>query len=704
MRASTAVFGFALAISLAPRLQLAARPTDPLSALKAAGLSPTGLILQFLLAVLLTALFAILGERVSRLLCGAAGFSPPKDDGGLKPAAPRWAALSYSVALFLAPIALMHFGNLRHVVLLGLAAAAIVFVRRIDPHFTRGDVVLIVTLLSCHIAFLDLDFGGTPVATMLRAMIAVFAFRLIVRDSEAWVLTPLALLVQIPRIPPVVSAGLALAILFGTPFLLQYTKWRISRRIIYPIAVVLYPLAVIGIPPMINGANFFEEGHNIIVASEMARGEKPYTDIIPTHGIVSDGIVDWIGMELGIRSLRTLIDIRLLVGCLSSLALYFLMLAATGRADIALLGTLLSFCLLSGSAVWLRPAGALFALAATVAGTRLRSRRWFVVAGVMVVAGYLISIDFGVYSAITAVFAAFRARMLRPLLVGLGAALAIALVLFAIFGFAIDFVRVNVVEIFGGHGVYFNHPLEVPECLRSPALVHTLSRCIEPMSWVLALIVSSAALARSPFRAKRSDGPWLIGVWIVVAAASFVERGNMHFYPAVGPFLVASLFVLWRHARTLAIVLTVIVVLRAEPFRHLITVVPQVRQAKLPPLYDPIAEASIKAAQKFNATLKPNETFVDFSNSSLLYWILNRDCPLRQAEVANYQSIEAQREVIARIERNPNVRAALIAFPGSVQYVDNIPTFDRAPLVWAYLQKRFTPAFEENGVVFWRRR
>lgn len=687
MRASSAVFGFALAISLAPRLQLAAKPSDPLSALKVAGLSPTGLVLQFLLAVLLTALFAIVGERLARLLVPH-----------------RWAAISYSTALLLAPVALMHFGNLRHVLLLGFTAAAIVAVRRIEPRFTRGDVILIVALLSCHIAFLDLDFGGTPVATMLRAMIAVFAFRLIVRDSEAWVVSPLALFVQIARIPPAVSAALALVILFGSPFLLAYTKWRVSRRIVYPIAVVLYPLAVIGIPPMINGANFFEEGHNIAVASEMARGEKPYADIIPTHGIVSDGIVDWVGMELGVRSLRTLIDIRVLVGCISSLALYCLVLAATGSAEVALLGTLLSFCLLSGSAVWLRPAGALFALAATVAGTRLRSRRWFTIAGALVILGYLISVDFGLYSAIVALFAAFRARMLRPLLIGLGAALILVLLIFAIFGFADDFIRVNVFEIFGSHGVYFNHPLEIPECLRSPAFVHTFARCVEPMAWVIALIASSIALARSPLRAKRSDAPWLIGVWIVVGAASFVERGNFHFYPAIGPFLVACLFLMWRHARTLAIVLTVILVLRAEPFRHLITVVPQVRQAQLPPLYDPTAEGSIKAAEHFNATLKPDETFVDFSNSALLYWILHRDCPLRQVEVANYQSIEAQREVIARIERNPHIRAALIAFPGSVQYVDNIPPFDRAPLVWAYLQKRFTPAFEENGVVFWRRR
>src|SRR6185436_3528471 len=87
VRASTAVFGFALAISLAPRLQLAANPSDPLSALKVAGLSPKGQILQFLLAVLLTAIFAIIGERIARLLVPH-----------------RWAAISYSVALFLAPV------------------------------------------------------------------------------------------------------------------------------------------------------------------------------------------------------------------------------------------------------------------------------------------------------------------------------------------------------------------------------------------------------------------------------------------------------------------------------------------------------------------------------------------------------------------------------------------------------------------------
>jgi hypothetical protein len=49
------------------------------------------------------------------------------------------------------------------------------------------------------------------------------------------------------------------------------------------------------------------------------------------------------------------------------------------------------------------------------------------------------------------------------------------------------------------------------------------------------------------------------------------------------------------------------------------------------------------------------------------------------------------------------VRAALIAFPGSSQNIDGIPNAERAPLVYAWLQRNFTPTFDENGVVFWVR-
>jgi hypothetical protein len=388
---------------------------------------------------------------------------------------------------------------------------------------------------------------------------------------------------------------------------------------------------------------------------------------------------------------------------LSSVAIYCLVVAATGSAELGLLAAFLAFSLYPGATIWVRPWAALFALAATVAATRLRSQRWFTVAGALVVLAYLVSIDFGIYAGIVALFAAFRMRALRAFAIGFAAALVLSLLIFAIFGFAIDFVRVNAAEILSGHGVYFIGPLQIPDCLRSPALIHHLAGCLDPLVWIIALITSCAVFAGSPLRGRRSDAPWLIGIFIVVAAASYVERGNFHFYPASVPFLIAALWVLSRRSRTAAAILSVILILIAEPVRHVISVIPNLRKAPMPALFNDTASASIKAARRFAAALDPRDTFVDFSNSALLYPLLGRDCPLRQIEVANYQSNDAQREVIARIERNAHVRAALMAFPGSNNSVDGISNFDRAPLVAEYLRRNFRPAFDQDGVVFWVR-
>ncbi len=92
----------------------------------------------------------------------------------------------------------------------------------------------------------------------------------------------------------------------------------------------------------------------------------------------------------------------------------------------------------------------------------------------------------------------------------------------------------------------------------------------------------------------------------------------------------------------------------------------------------------VGSVKKFiDQNLRTDETFFDFTNRGILYFLFNRDCPIRQGEVALYQSEQRRREVIAAIECNPRVRAAL---------------------VWAYLQQHVQPLFEEGSVVFWVRR
>src|SRR5258706_15376765 len=90
--------------------------------------------------------------------------------------------------------------------------------------------------------------------------------------------------------------------------------------------------------------------------------------------------------------------------------------------------------------------------------------------------------------------------------------------------------------------------------------------------------------------------------------------------------------------------------------------------------------------------LKPEETFVDFTNRGLLYYLVDRDCPLRQIEVAFYEPEARQREVIAAIERNPRIRAALVPPPdGDDTGADVVANPVRAPLGRRYRQEHFEP-------------
>jgi hypothetical protein len=75
----------------------------------------------------------------------------------------------------------------------------------------------------------------------------------------------------------------------------------------------------------------------------------------------------------------------------------------------------------------------------------------------------------------------------------------------------------------------------------------------------------------------------------------------------------------------------------------------------------------------------------------LLYFLLDRDCPIRQVTVPFYQPEELQRQVTARLETNRSVRAVLLSKRD--HGVDWIPNRVRAPLCLAVSTNHFKPAF-----------
>ena len=97
-----------------------------------------------------------------------------------------------------------------------------------------------------------------------------------------------------------------------------------------------------------------------------------------------------------------------------------------------------------------------------------------------------------------------------------------------------------------------------------------------------------------------------------------------------------------------------------------------------------------------------DDTFFDFADVPNLYFLLNRDCPVRQIAVPFFEADGAQRDVVARIARNPHVRAALVRANPTVG-IDGVPNSVRAPIVWRYLQANFAPDVPVGDIVIWRR-
>jgi hypothetical protein len=81
-------------------------------------------------------------------------------------------------------------------------------------------------------------------------------------------------------------------------------------------------------------ANVFEAGHGLLPASEYLRGELPYRDIVPGHGLVSDGLLQTLELKFFGDDYRGLHRGEKLVGTLFWPSLYGLAYAATNLREV----------------------------------------------------------------------------------------------------------------------------------------------------------------------------------------------------------------------------------------------------------------------------------------------------------------------------------------------------------------------------------
>jgi hypothetical protein len=288
-------------------------------------------------------------------------------------------------------------------------------------------------------------------------------------------------------------------------------------------------------------------------------------------------------------------------------------------------------------------------------------------------------------------------------------------------GIAGDFVRQTLFELraFG--------PPAVLTPFTSPAIFKTLrffpdvlggfvdKNAALMLFWIAATIFAGVTLT---MRVSRRVAPlMIIAFWIAVAGASYAARHHLHFQFALAPLLVGGAWALHRAGSRLAIALAALLFVMSNFTAHLL-VLSGVRGARGPADPNLVEIGDIPrahgaffsrddAATAGNAKLfvdehlRPDETFFDFTNRPMLYFLLDRDCPIRDLGPAWYEPQSRQREVIAALDRNPRVRAALIdANTG----LDGVPNEVRAPLVWQYVQQHFEPRFTSGNLVFWIRK
>jgi hypothetical protein len=633
--------------------------------------------------------------------------------------------------------------------------------RHFDAQFSRRDVILLPTILTTYFSLLDVLPGTNGVASLLLAAGSIFALRLAVArvtsgttfpPALAFAFSPLGFAFQTqlnsPRERHLGWPSLALAIL--TPMVLVFALRRTPatvRRLLAVVAFGIYPLVSYAYPLTISSwsaeskprVNFFEAAHPLLPASEMLRGELPYRDTLPGHGLIEDGFLDFLALRYRGATIGDAMKTHAMIGNLTSVATYAAAFAATGSPEAGLLTLFLAIALPSAAMSFLRSMAALFALAFMLRAARRRLRRDLFRAGMLAALAVFVSLDFGAYALITLALTSLRfgstlrEKLLacRDALLGILAVTIPAFVVLAVYGILDDFIHGTLVEVLSLGPVYaigFFHPPPTMAALRyfPDVLIAFLHHdSLFYGVWIAGALTAATLISREPLRGSRRWEPLVIlCTFVTITAISYAERHHTYDNIVAPVLFVLAAFMLFRSrsgaARRLAPVAVLLLLAIANPTAHF-AVSTQMRLTRgflddnVTEIWDvprargalfTRADAGRVASMKryLESHLTPGETFFDFTNRGLAYFLFDRDCPVRQYEVAFYESDAAQREVIARLDGDRDVRVALMPAAPMDGTVDQIPNAVRAPLVWAYLETHFTPDFQEGDVVFWKRK
>jgi hypothetical protein len=587
--------------------------------------------------------------------------------------------------------------------------------------YGRSSLLLLAGLLVVTLLLATMLGGGDPRkgSVFLAAACPVLPLALLgERRVSVWLVAGIACLAL-----PIVARGIAAAVPSTTRWLRALTVF-----VLLPGSVTAFSAAA-----EIHGpglADVFEDGHGLLPASEYLRGELPYRDVVPGHGLVADGLLQVAQIRLfgddyrGLRRGEKVFGVPFLPG------IYALGWAATGSAGFGF-GALLFTILLFPTYAFFRALLSLWTLALAVHASRTkRAGEWFA-CGALLPVGLCTAVDFTVYAVggVAVAFLVARGRrdvFLKKMLLGCAASAGVLAVVFAALGILGSFLRATFFFLPSLLPVYAQGfpRASIPRDLAHVGAAADSATLLYALAAIAAVLLGTL-LPRAPAVGSRARGMLPVLAWVLLAMLSVLERQHVvyaFFLVPLGLLLVARWCRgprPWNSLRALGPA-AALVVLAASQHPLLIAAVladwvvrppipPHVRPLSEPPrargaLFRPMdadligATAEMMAAARFGK----NDTWLDFANSPGLYYLFDRDCPIRYYEVPFYESEAAQREVIAAVSRNPGVRAVLMG--NGYGAIDGIAMSDRAPLVASFLRENFRPFYRSGGVEFWLRK
>ncbi len=481
----------------------------------------------------------------------------------------------------------------------------------------------------------------------------------------------------------------------------------------------------------------FEDGHALLPASEYLKGERPYRDIVPGHGLVSDGLLQAAQLQLFGDDYRGLKRGTKLVGVFFQPAFYALGWAATGSPAVGFGGLLLTLLILPNY-LFVRALLSLWTLVLAIYASRTRRPWAWLACGAALPIGLCVAVDFTAYAAAGVAVALWVARgdrgaHLRRLLIGAAVsagAIALALASFGILGGFVQTTFVFVPSLLPVYALGFP-PLELPKEDPGPPAFAWL-RSQTAMAYVflaISAVVSGALLPRAPRVGARARGLLPVLAWIFAGMLSVIERHHVTY-----PLLAAPVCLLlldrwargWTRRRSVGALATALLMATLVVGREPISFVSAASRALVRPWTPPAARAVegeglsrargavfleadaalIEATAEMirRTDLRGGDTWLDFANAPGLYYLFDRDCPIRYYEVPFYEAESAQREVIAAVAANPRVRVVLASSGLLAQEIDHVSNDERAPRVAAFLREHFRPYWSAGAVEFWIRK